>query len=238
MGAADHWGASLRTLGRFCRPIALTVPIFDAPPLEISLPALGDFVRRFMDEQELAETVVGGNSLGGHVALELTLAYPDRISGLILTGSSGLFERSFARGVPHRPSSDWVRQKMEEVFHDPRRVTPEWVETVRTVVSTRQTALRLLQVARAAKRHNLEDRLPAIGAPTCIIWGENDRITPPDVARRFHALIPRSELFLLPRCGHAPMLEQPEAFNAALAAWLLRTRDARRRRSCAAGRAA
>jgi pimeloyl-ACP methyl ester carboxylesterase len=191
-----------------------------------------------MDEQGLAEAVVGGNSLGGHVALELALAYPDRISGLILTGSSGLFERSFARGVPHRPSSDWVREKMEEVFHDPSRVTPEWVETVRTVVSTRESALRLLQVARAAKHRNLEDRLPAITAPTCIIWGENDRITPPDVARRFHALIPRSDLFLLPRCGHAPMLEQSEAFNALLAAWLLRTRHERRQLPCAAGRAA
>lgn len=238
MGSAEHWGASLRTLGRFCRPMALTLPIFEAASSEISLPALGDLVRRFMDEQGLAEAVVGGNSLGGHVALELALAYPDRISGLILTGSSGLFERSFARGVPHRPSSDWVREKMEEVFHDPSRVTPEWVETVRTVVSTRESALRLLQVARAAKHRNLEDRLPAITAPTCIIWGENDRITPPDVARRFHALIPRSDLFLLPRCGHAPMLEQSEAFNALLAAWLLRTRHERRQLPCAAGRAA
>lgn len=60
-----------------------------------------------------------------------------------------------------------------------------------------------------------------IRVPTCIIWGEEDRITPPEVGRRFHALIPESDLFLVPRCGHAPMLEQPEAFNAILAGWLL-----------------
>jgi len=238
MGTPDHWEASLHTLGRFCRPIALTLPIFEACSSEISLPTLGDLVRRFLDERGLAEAVVGGNSLGGHVALELALAYPGRVSGLILTGSSGLFERSFTRGVPHRPTSDWVREKMEEVFHDPGRVTPEWVEAVQRVVTTREAVLRLLQVARAAKRRNIEDRLPGIDAPTCIIWGENDRITPPEVARRFHALIPRSDLFLLPRCGHAPMLEQPQAFNALLAAWLLRTRRDRRRLSCAAGRAA
>lgn len=238
MGEMDHWETSLCTLGRFCRPIALTLPLFEPGLSEISLPTLGDWVRRFMDAQGMSAAVVGGNSLGGHVALELALAHPDRVSGLILTGSSGLFERSFTRGVPHRPTPEWVRGKMAEVFYDPTLVTPEWVAAVQRVVSTRETALRLLRVARAAKCRNIEERLPAIGVPTCIIWGADDRITPPEAAHRFHALIQGSELFLLSRCGHAPMLEQPAVFNALVAAWLLRTRPHRLQPACMGGRAA
>ena len=221
LGEVDHWDATLKTLGRFCRPVALELPIFDPSFTEISLPTLTEWVRMFLDARGIPQAVVGGNSLGGHVALELALAHPHRVSGLILAGSSGLLERSFTRGVPHRPDSDWVREKMEEIFYDPTLVSPEWVEAVLRVVSTRYSALRVLQAARASKRRSLEDCLPAIDVPTCIIWGEEDRITPPEVARRFHALLPDSDLFLVPRCGHAPMLEQPEAFNTILAGWLL-----------------
>src|SRR5208337_4649372 len=104
--------------------------------------------------------------------LELALAHPDRVSGLILTGSSGLFERSFTQGVPHRPDSRWVREKMQEIFFDPAMVTAEWVESVQRLLSDRDSVLRLLQAARAAKRRNIEANLPTIRVPTCLIWGE------------------------------------------------------------------
>ena len=85
----------------------------------------------------------------------------------------------------------------------------------------RNGAPRVVQAARASKHRNIEGYLPTIHVPTCIIWGEEDRITPLEVAQRFHALMPESDLFLVPRCGHAPMLEQPETFNRILEAWLL-----------------
>src|SRR5215475_12974341 len=106
-------------------------------------------------------------------------------------------------------------------------VTLEWVESIRRVVTSTPSALRVLRFARAAKRHNIEDRLPEITAPTLLVWGEQDRITPPEVAHRFHARLPDSRLAFLPRCGHAPMLDQAEAFSAAVAAWLLDTQDRR-----------
>jgi 2-hydroxy-6-oxonona-2,4-dienedioate hydrolase len=229
LGDMEHWSNSLRVLSDFCRPIALTLPIFEPFLPEVSPVELCGWVRAFLDAQGIDRAVIGGNSLGGHVALELALAHPDRVSGLLLTGSSGLFERSFTRGVPHRPTPSWVRTKMEEVFYNPAMVTAQWVETVQRAVTTRSSVLRLLQAARAAKHHNMEARLPTIEAPTCIIWGADDRITPPEIADRFHALIPRSDLFLLSRCGHAPMLEQPEAFNRVLAGWLRRTGEERAR---------
>jgi len=238
LGDMEHWGTTLGVLARFCRPISVAMPILDPSFAETAPPDLADYVRRFLDALGLSQVVVGGNSLGGHIALELALAHPDRVSGLILTGSSGLFERGFTRGVPHRPSSSWVREKMEEVFHDPALITDDWVESVRGVVTTRDSALRLLQTARAAKRRNIEEWLTQIRVPSLLIWGANDRITPPEVAERFHALLSESELFLLPSCGHAPMLERPEAFNAILASWLLRTRARRERSALVAGRVA
>jgi pimeloyl-ACP methyl ester carboxylesterase len=89
--------------------------------------------------------------------------------------------------------------------------------------------VQVLRVARAAKRHNLEERLGDVRVPALIVWGKEDRITPPEVAERFHAGIPGSQLVYLPNCGHAPMLERPEAFDAVVSEWLseLRVRAAR-----------
>jgi 2-hydroxy-6-oxonona-2,4-dienedioate hydrolase len=235
LGESSHWTASIEALVGCYRPIALTLPIFEPWLAETSPIELAECVRTFLESQGISHAVIGGNSLGGHVALELALVHPDRVSALILTGSSGLFERSFTQGVPHRPDSRWVREKMQEIFFDPALATSEWVESVQRLLSNRDSVLRLLQAARAAKRRNIEAHLPAIRVPTCLIWGEDDHITPLDVAWRFHALIPRSNLFLLPRCGHAPMLEQPEAFNTILADWLWRTREERREPALAIG---
>jgi pimeloyl-ACP methyl ester carboxylesterase len=227
MGEMDHWESTLEALGPFRRPIALELPIFDPYLTDVSVPALADYARRFMEAVELPPAVVCGNSLGGHVALELALACPGWVQGLILTGSSGLFERSFTNRVPHQPTRAYVRERMEEIFYDPTLVTPEWVESIRHIVTTRRTALRVLRVARAAKRHNLEQRLGQISVPTLLVWGKDDRITPTDVAERFHACIRGSQLVYLPNCGHAPMLERPEAFNAAVGDWLVETRARR-----------
>jgi pimeloyl-ACP methyl ester carboxylesterase len=219
-GTSEHWETTLGILGSDYRAMALTLPIFETPPDDLSVAGLRGHVEAFMAAERVPPAVVVGNSLGGHVALDLALHAPERVRALVLTGSSGLFERSFTRGVPHRPSAEFVREKMTEVFHDPAMVTPEWVEAVRERVSRRSYALRVLQVSRSAKRYNLEDRLGEIQCPTLLVWGTEDRVTPRDVALRFLDGLPSATLRLVPECGHAPMLERPEAFARALAEFL------------------
>lgn len=70
-------------------------------------------------------------------------------------------------------------------------------------------------------------RLTEIDASALLVWGKDDRITPPEVAERSQTLLPDSRLIFLPCCGHAPMLEQADAFNEAVAVWLMETRDRR-----------
>jgi len=62
--------------------------------------------------------------------------------------------------------------------------------------------------------------LAKMPTPTCIIWGENDNVTPPNVANEFYELLPDSDLFWIEKCGHAPMMEHPEEFNTILDSWL------------------
>jgi len=219
-GSSEHWESTVELLAPRCRAMALTLPIFETPPDDLSVTGLRAHVEAFMDAERVPAAIVVGNSLGGHVALDLALHAPERVRGLVLSGSSGLFERSFTRGVPHRPSAEFVREKMTEVFHDPAMVTPEWVEEIRGHVNRRSYVLRVLQVSRSARRYNLEDRLGEIRCPTLLVWGTEDRVTPQDVAIRFLEGIPAATLRLVPDCGHAPMLEHPTAFARAVEEFL------------------
>lgn len=227
MGQMHHWDAVLEGVERQCRPIALALPMLDPGLRAASVQGLVAHVLHFLDALEIPRAVVGGNSLGGHVALRLALGHPDRVSGLVLAGSSGLFERSFTTGVPHRPDDAYVRQKMEEVFFDPALVTDAWVQNVRRLVTTPATARQILRLARDARRDNLERHLGEVRVPALLVWGLEDRITPPSVAERFRAGIRDAQLHYLARCGHAPMLERAEAFAALLAHWLDGTRSRR-----------
>ena len=230
MGQMHHWDTVLDMLAPRCRPMALSLPMFDPALRDVSIEGLADHVLRFLDALDIPRAVVGGNSLGGHVALELVASHPDRVSGLVLTGSSGLLERGFTRRVPHQPGSEFVRRRMEEAFFDRSLVTDAWVESVRAAVTTPVSAVRVLRFVKGARRSNVAERLGAIEIPTLLVWGREDRITPPSMAERFRALIPDAELTYLARCGHSPMLERPAAFAEVVARWLESTR-ARRRRS-------
>ena len=228
MGTMEHWDGTLEALAPMWRAMAPEIPILDGARAEASVEGLTHYVGAFMEALDLPPAVVGGNSLGGHLALELALRYPARVSGLILTGSSGLLERGFTRGVPHVPTAAFVRARMEEIFYDATLVTPSWVDSVRRVLTTRVSARRVLHVARSAKRSNLEARLGEIRVPTLLVWGKDDRITPPEIAERFRALLPDAHLELIANCGHAPMLEQPLIFNALVEDWLDETHARRR----------
>jgi len=220
MGHMHDWDPVLDILGGSSRAIAPELPIFDREPGDGSVESLARWVLHFLDVLGLTQVTLGGNSLGGQIALAAALAAPARVSNLVLTGSSGLPERSVVRGLPRRPSVAFVRQRMEEVFFDPALVTPESVEAVRRTLLAPALRLRVVRTVQAARRDAQGQRLREIAAPTLLVWGREDQITPISVAERFRAALPDATLVVLRHCGHAPMIERPEAFGAITRAWL------------------
>ena len=85
--------------------------------------------------------------------------------------------------------------------------------------------MRIVAIAKSAQRHNLATELNKITAPTLLVWGLNDTITPPMVAHEFNRLIPNSTLRFIDKCCHAPMMEHPEKFNEILADFLTKTSE-------------
>jgi pimeloyl-ACP methyl ester carboxylesterase len=158
--------------------------------------------------------------MGGHIGLIFSKEHPEMVDGLILTGSSGLYENAMGDSFPRRGDKDYIRKKTEEVFYDPTVATNELVDRVFEIANNRVSILRLLGYAKSAIRHNMAEDLPHFKMPICLIWGEHDKVTPPKVAHEFHSLLPNSELHWVPLCGHAPMWEHPEEFSKIVLQWL------------------
>jgi len=154
------------------------------------------------------------------VALVYLTTHPENIKALVLTGSSGLYENAFGGSFPRRESIDFVREKVQFTFYDPAIATDELVLDVFQTINDRHKVIRLLAMAKSAIRHNMKKDLHKITIPVSLIWGRNDKITPPEVAVEFHELLPDSELHWIDKCGHAPMMEHPEEFNTLLKQFL------------------
>lgn len=196
------------------------LPLLELDLLHTSVSGLEKFVTRFIEHRNYSGIHLLGNSLGGHVALVHILKHPERIKSLILTGSSGLFENGMGDTYPKRGDKEYIRNKTALTFYDPAMATDELVDEVFEITNNRLKVIKIIALAKSAIRNNLGEELNSIQQPTCLIWGNNDTITPPFVGQEFNKLIPNSELHFIDKCGHAPMMEVPGEFNQILDGFL------------------
>ncbi|WP_419212427.1 alpha/beta fold hydrolase [Maribacter sp. X9] len=196
------------------------LPLYSMPMLKTTVKNFARYLKKFIDHKGLEDVILLGNSLGGHIGLLHTKMYPEKVKCLVITGSSGLYESAMGDGYPKRGDYEFIKKKAQDVFYDPEVATKEIVDEVFATVNNRVKLVKTLAIAKSAIRHNMAQDLPKMKTPTCIIWGKNDSVTPPDVAELFDELLPNSDLFWIDKCGHAPMMEHPKEFNTILDNWL------------------
>lgn len=191
------------------------LPIYDQHQLD-NLEYLVTFLEQFVNDRKLEKVILVGNSLGGHIAILYAHLNPEKVDKMILTGSSGLYENTMIGGYPKRESYSYIYERVANVFYDESMATKELVNEVLSITKNRQQCLRVVQMAKTTQRNYVRDILPEIKLPVLLIWGEDDKITPAHVAMEFSTGFPQARLHLIPKCGHAPMMERSAIFNQLL----------------------
>jgi pimeloyl-ACP methyl ester carboxylesterase len=158
--------------------------------------------------------------MGGYIAAAFAAAYPDRVASLGLFNAAGVdmptrspfYEAALAgeNWLLVRKAADFDRV-LQLVYHK-KPFVPGYLRDYLTVqrmqVSDDQDVV-FHEIF--AERIWLDARLPAISAPTLILWGDDDRVLDISSIKLFQAGIPHAQTAILPACGHVPMLEKPEA---------------------------
>ena len=174
-----------------------------------------------------------GNSLGGIVGSHLAAQHPDLVKSLVSIGGVGLnlFTSFPGEGLNlltafvEDPSRDRLARWLHSMVYDPAIVTPELLEmryaqatepktlaTSRAIYSKEAIAA-IAQMRRAKPEHAIA-HLAAIQAPTLLVWGRDDRVSPLDISLIPMRLIPNCELHVFPQCGHWAMIECKDRFEA------------------------
>ncbi len=216
MGALSNWEHVIEQFKDRYTVVIPVLPIYELPLLTTGVKTLAKHIHKFIKYKNFERVTLLGNSLGGHVGLVYTLAHQEYVKALVLAGSSGLYENAFGGSFPKRESYDFIKEKVEYTFYSPATATKEMVDDVYETVNNRNKVIRILAMAKSAIRHNMSKDLSKIKVPVGLIWGKNDKITPPEVAVEFDHLLPDSDLSWIDECGHAPMMEQPQEFNKLL----------------------
>lgn len=170
----------------------------------------------FFDALGIEEINLGGVSLGGWIAAEFTVRWPERVRRLWLADAPGLW-------VENEPMPDLFRIMQDRnkirdlLFHDPQghmasmviQDKPKEEDMLRAYQS--MTVLARLVWERPYDP-KLAERLYRIQCPTLLVWGDHDRLVPPAYGEAYQKLIPGAKMELIKDCGHLPMFEKETEF--------------------------
>jgi pimeloyl-ACP methyl ester carboxylesterase len=213
-----------------------------AKPLPDYSPAFfARFATAFLDALGVERAAVVGNSLGGLVGLRLALSGPERVAALGLVSSGGLGRevtyalRSLALPGYGKLTVAWGKRgpgalqralgRSALLFARPWLVPREWIKEQYRLARLpgfleAQLATVRAQVGLRGQREVLVDRLSHLKVPTLVVWGARDRVLPYSQGQEAAARLPEGTLELVPDCGHAPHVEQPERFVSGLGEFL------------------
>ncbi len=230
----ELWWSTLRDLGRDYRCFALDMPGHGESQIGRAdrIEAIAELVATFCYDLDLTAITLVGHSMGGSVAVELTLRYPELVQRLALidaavdayrmpaytrtyllptvgwttfrlTQAIGRTFRPLGRRIPHEHGGGWIRPWLRRASYL-ATFDPEGLYRI----------LRSLFATRA------DDRLQQIRAPVLVMTGQFDSLAPPAHARRLAAAIPGAQYVMIPASLHNPMDERPRAFTRELRRFL------------------
>lgn len=241
-----NFHGNLPALSRHFRCLVLEFPGFgvsdatDQHPMMAALPAIG----RFLDGLGLDRVDVIGNSMGGFIGTRFAIDNPDRVRRLVTVGGAGrnVFSPAPGEGIKllmeftEDPSRERLVQWLHSMVYDQTLVTEEMIEerwAQATEPATLASAKKMYgrQVVEFMSRPHRGEQAPdwamlhRLRARTLITWGRDDRVSPMDMMLVPMRTIPDVEVHVFPNCGHWVMIEQKQAWEATVLAFLTRPDD-------------
>lgn len=231
----DHWTLYAPYMTGEYHLIAPDLPGFGendlSPNRDYAIKAQADRLVRFLDALGIQSCHLGGNSMGGFIALQVALDHPTRVQTLTLVNNAGVVgadESELQKAVANGHNPLVMREfsdvdKLMAFVMEQRRAIPRQFKKVMFAEAKRREALLDIvfeHIARDALEAPVTDRLPQVKHPTLIVWGRHDRVIDVSCVDVLAKGIKGSETVVFEHLGHLPMMEDPAAFAGAHRAFL------------------
>ena len=180
-----------------------------------SIPGLAALYDTLLDQLDLADVTVIGNSIGGWITAEIALRKSPRVSGIVLIDAVGI-------EVPGHPVADFFSLTMDQVFtlsfHNPEpfRIDPATLPPAAQAVAAGNRAAIAAYTGASMTDPTLTGRLGSLEIPALVLWGDSDGIVDADYGRAYATAIPMARFQLLTATGHSPQLETPGQVDRAV----------------------
>jgi 2-hydroxy-6-oxonona-2,4-dienedioate hydrolase len=184
-----------------------------------------------MNRCDISSAIVAGGSYGSRIALDCTLAHPERVDMLVLCGAPGAITTAQLgvtfQGKATRPIAMTL---LDKIFHDPACVGEPDISATIQLFKEHRRMISMIRLMKECTDYDYAAALERIEAFVLMIWGVHDRISPCPLWERKLAPHARDGAFFrIERCGHVPMIERPAVFNAILLDYLSTHRPRGRR---------
>lgn len=186
-------------------------------------------LRLLLDTLRVDRCILCGSSLGGWIAWEFALRYPNRVRKLLLIDAAGFLDQDsiplpfkmartpFANRVVRMVvRKNVLEQFLRQVYGDQEKVSPELISRYYELFSREGNPDAFMTMVNKTQYKDNTHRLKEVRVPTLIIWGEEDNWIPVENAHKFLNLIPKARLVLYEGVGHLPMEEEPSDTAAEL----------------------
>ncbi len=224
------WRGQLDSLSDAFRVVAPDLPGYGESPTRgetVTPRGLADAVVELMDAIAVHRATVVGLSLGGLVAMELGLGYPDRVAGLVLTATTAApltpeeaeMRRATAAQLERDGMLDHTLDMAGRLFGPAARRDPWLVLPILETMLTTSPAGAAAALRGRAERPPYDRLLGELGVPALVIAGDADLYSTAEITAQLAASLPDPEVLVLPGIGHMPNLEAPELFDHAVRAF-------------------
>lgn len=212
-GNLTMWRSTINALKSDYRVIVPRLPLYEVPIHRATLSNLSDILHDFLDWNQLTDVTLVGTDIGAQLALYYAFHHKERVRKVIISGSTGLKDNlpAIDREVTTYQS---VQSHVEGAFYKKDMVGRTVVDQVYNLVSTASKGMQISAFAKSTREAGLTNILYRLQVPVLMVWGLQDKITPPDVALHFHDLLRFGTVRFINECGHLPMIEKPDEYNA------------------------
>ncbi len=224
-----HWSANIDALSQNLRVVAVDLIGYgqsDKPLMRYTVPNFSEYLHGFMQAANIPLATLVGNSLGGWIALDFAIRYPQMVEKLVLVDAAGL-RPSVPLELPQgeRKSLSTLNTRW---FFDLMEANKAWATTdlgpnsFERHVQNGDSYTVASSVAEMIPGREFEDKkLGRVHAPTLIIWGREDLLIPLSMGERLHQGIAGSQMTVIEGTGHIPMVGKPAEFNDAVTKFLM-----------------